>query len=356
MQALKAFLLRKLTQKKKCAFDPSRIKTIVVFRYDRIGDLIVSLPLLQSLHHGFPDAKINVITSKVNDCIASICPFIQGTLVKPKRVISWLHVLLTLRTESIDLVIDLNHAVAPHTLFATLIINPKHVASPYKDGRWNVKGTDLELFDLMPARHPDGYDRPISQTYLDIARLLDCPITSAEKYPLPTLPRPKNIPDKYIVLNYRGSRENMQLPVKDITHILTYVHTQHPDFTIVIPAMIGDHEGLLHLTKPFGGVRILPPTATIEPLLPAIQHATLVITPDTAIVHLACAYAVRLISIYTADEALFQQWQPINQAPTTILRSQASRDLIGYCKIELIEAIDQHLQAVTHTWPNSRAN
>jgi hypothetical protein len=30
--------------------------------------------------------------------------------------------------------------------------------------------------------------------------------------------------------------------------------------------------------------------------------------------------------------------------------------LIGYCKIGLIEAIDQHLQAVTHTWPNSRAN
>jgi ADP-heptose:LPS heptosyltransferase len=59
-------LILGLMIRKKRKLDPAEIKTILVNRSDRIGDAIVSLPLLLELHKRF---KVTVLTSQYNDAI-----------------------------------------------------------------------------------------------------------------------------------------------------------------------------------------------------------------------------------------------------------------------------------------------
>ena len=162
------------------------IESIVIFRYDRIGDMVVSLPLIKELKTRIPQAKLTVITSQSNDCIAKLSPFIDETIIKPQSFFSWLLILNRIRKRKNLLVVDLNHSLATHTLLATIFIRPSHATSPYKDGRWGVKGTELEIFDLMPPEHPQKYNRPISMIYLDIAQHITGHNTESPYYELPT--------------------------------------------------------------------------------------------------------------------------------------------------------------------------
>jgi len=344
IQRLKATLLKIVTNVNPNPFRKHDIKSIVILRYDRIGDMIVSLPLCKALKLGFPNARLTMIASTVNACIAEECEFIDQTVIKPSRLLSWLWTLLILRNKGYDFAVDLNHAVTPHTIFAIRILNPKHVASPFKDGRWGVKGTELSMFDLMPSEHALKYARPISETYLDISRLIDCPTQNCLPYPLRKHARPLQSPTNYVVLNPTGSRTTMRLPDSDLSAITEHVLALNPLLHIVIPAMPSDYERLLDQFKEIPRVEVLVPSSSIKPLLPVIQFAQCVITPDTALVHIACAYGVPLVAVYSANEVLFHQWQPYLNSTATVIRARDPKGLSGYSLPDLLSSITQKLR------------
>ena len=338
---LKATLLKWITNVKTYSFDRTTIKKIVIFRYDRIGDMVVSLPLCKALHSGLPDAKITVVASGVNACIAQDSSFIDQTVLKPKGLLKWITCLLLIRSEKPDLAIDLNHAVTPHTIFAIRIIRPKHVASPFKDGRWGVPGSDLKLFDLMPVQHPQKYRRPIAETYLDIARLIGCSTKDCLPYPLPHY-ETSNPPDNsYVLLNPCGSRETMRIPDSYLLEIARFLAHESPSWKIIVPSMADNWNSLLSLFCNTSNVNVLDPSPTVRPLLPLIQFANLVITPDTALVHIACAYKTPLVAIYTSQQELFEQWKPLNNDNARVIRSAKDKSLDGFSVTELLQNISE---------------
>ena len=63
---IKAYLLKLLTKKKSKDLDLKNIKTILFFRYDRIGDMIISTPVFRELKLANPNISISVLASKSN--------------------------------------------------------------------------------------------------------------------------------------------------------------------------------------------------------------------------------------------------------------------------------------------------
>jgi len=310
--------------------------------------MVISLPLCKALNQGLPQTNITMIASAANACIAETCQYVDKTVIKPQRWIRWLKVLIELRTKKYDLAIDLNHAVTPHTIFAIRLIRPRHVASPFKDGRWGVKGVDIRLFDLMPPQHPLKYARPIAETYLDIARLLNCSTDECIPYPLPNWTKSENIPDNYVILNLSGSRASMKLQEADVSAIIQQIRRLDSSLRILIPAMQKDHERLKTLYKGIPMVDVLAPSASIVPILSLIQFSKLVITPDTALVHIACAYGVPLVAVYTGDKALFAQWQPYPSSKAAVIHSNTSKGLAGYSLADLLSSIVDALNPLSY--------
>ena len=338
MKKVKAFLLRLLTKKKHTPFSMREIESIVIFRYDRIGDMVVSLPLIKELKTRIPQAKLTVITSQSNDCIAKLSPFIDETIIKPQSFFSWLLILNRIRKRKNLLVVDLNHSVATHTLLATIFIRPSHATSPYKDGRWGVKGTELEIFDLMPPEHPQKYNRPISMIYLDIAQHITGHKTESPYYELPTTST-TNKTKPYVVINVIGSRQSMRIADADLIRVCKLIGRDFSAYQIYVISLSTNYQELRSVLSGLKDVEILPPTDSIAPVLPLVEHSELVITPDTALVHIASAYNKKLIAVYTNDLALFKHWQPINTNETYIIYSSQPKSLSGYSSDELYFAV-----------------
>ena len=345
LRLIKGKLLIALTNVDRRPLLKSQIKKIIVLRYDRIGDLIVSLPLINALKEIFPLSETVVIASKVNAPVAALTTSIDKIVVKETNVFFWVLQLFKLRTENPDLVIDLNHSVAPHTILATRILNAPHSATPYKDGRWGVKGSNLRLFDIMPEQHPLKYARPIAETYLDIARALDYKPQNNYPYPLKKFEKPSQIREKFIVLNGCGSRSEMRLRNVDLLAIADVVKLLCPTYKVVVPAVEDNFYHFKSLFNSRNNVVVATPHPTIIPTLALVQHAQLVITPDTALVHIACAYSVRLIAVYTSDDSQFAQWKPLNSAETCIIRSDNPKSLSGYSSEKLLDALKSLLTA-----------
>lgn len=341
MKAVKAFLLRILTKRRSTPFIAAAARSFVFLRYDRIGDLIVSLPLVKALKQRFPTTKMILIGSEVNAPVGKYCGLFDEIITKPNsQLFAWIIILLRLRLLRISVTFDLNHSVTPHTLIACLAIGSKHVATPYKDGRWGVSGRELELFDLMPTQHIDKYNRPIAETYLDIARLLGCHVRSASPYPLaPAFTYYKT--EKTIILNHRGSRSSMRLLDSHLVRIAKMVQDKLPSYMITMVPEQSDYEHIEHLTKGLANVKILPPSPTIIPVIEAVKNTSLVITPDTALVHIAAAFSKPLIAVYANAPELFNQWKPLNTAQTVTLFSTDSVSLVGYSFDELSKAISK---------------
>ena len=343
IKILKRLLLRLVTDVDPKPFIKSKIQTIIILRYDRIGDMIVSLPLCKALKKSIPSANITVIASSANADISSGCNYIDQTLIKPRQLIEWLSMLILLRRKKYSLAIDLNHAVTPHTIFAIRLLKPDHVASPFKDGRWGVEGSELKLFNLMPPQHEEKYNRPIAETYLDIARLIGCSTEDCIPYPLPHHPKPFDLPDRYVILNPSGSRPTMKLRDIDLIQVVRYILKYDNKIKILIPCLSDDFDRVNLLFLKSLNTNVLRPLDSPKELLPLVQHSSLVVTPDTALVHLACAYDIPLVAIYTNDEALFAQWQPYGCENSAIIRSKEPQSLVGYDPDEILASITQVL-------------
>ena len=60
--------------------DPDRVRSILVVRTDRVGDVVISLPAIRSLHDIFPNAKISVLVRRSNAALLADVPYIAEAI------------------------------------------------------------------------------------------------------------------------------------------------------------------------------------------------------------------------------------------------------------------------------------
>ena len=86
-------------------------------------------------------------------------------------------------------------------------------------------------------------------------------------------------------------------------------------------------------------VEIVPPTLSVLDAASFVKSMDLLISPDTSLVHFACAYKVPLVAVYTKEKFLFKQWQPISSNKFLVLFSKHSKNLEGYSERDLLKNI-----------------
>ena len=77
---IKAYLLRLLTYKKNTPFDIKKSKRVLILKYDRIGDMIVTTPIFRELKNAYPNISISVLASKVNKDVIRYNPYIDKNI------------------------------------------------------------------------------------------------------------------------------------------------------------------------------------------------------------------------------------------------------------------------------------
>ena len=127
-KTLKAFFLKSLTKKTLNDFDIQKSSNVLMLRYDRIGDMIITTPVFREFKSSFPDAEINVLASRSNSIILKNNPHVDNIFINDKNnFLTDLPVLLKLRKKQIDVCFEFDHSVVRHAIIRLIIINPKKI-------------------------------------------------------------------------------------------------------------------------------------------------------------------------------------------------------------------------------------
>lgn len=340
---IKAQLLRFFTSNKKRDFDIKDVEKVLFFRYDRIGDMVITTPVFRELKLFFPEIKVSVLASKTNQSVLTNNPYIENVYVNHKNnFLSDLKTLLILRKKNFDACIEFDHSVVPHAILRLKIINPKIVISVSKKGRYGVKGSELMLYDFYTENNDGLHFRDIwleTLTPFGIkpkSNHYDLFCTDAQKQVAYNFI--SKFHDKFLIgINLEGAVKGKKIEFKDLEEIcrrLVYVHNNIQVIILSAPnnfKRVGEMIRKMKLNHVVNSFK----TNTIMDIAALIDQMDLIITPDTSIAHIASAYNKPVVTIHENNQDSYKLFAPTSNLNRTVF-SKSKHSLNGFSLNELI--------------------
>ena len=285
--------------------DFSKISNVLVVRSDRLGDVILSTPVYESLKTSFPHLKITVMVNPVQGEILEDNPKIYK-IIRMRRRQFW-RVILDSRKEKFDLAITLNKKFSATATFFTLCSNATIMAGylhPQNSWKYNIR-LPIETF----PQHEIENNLALLK-YMGVPQIISQPkiyFNDNEKMKIEGIMK-------------SGKRERPLILVKTETRIAEW-GWQWEKFQAVIEHILknkiadiwlingpGEETKLRsHIAKMSLKPRLLPLVKTKELAL-LIQQCDLILCNHTGIMHLATAVEKPACVIFKHGE--IQRWGP----------------------------------------------
>lgn len=330
---------------------PDAHSRILFLRQDRIGDVLVSLPLLRVLHTHFPAAQKELLLSRNNwGAVHAVRPYVQRCWRYDKRPLSLTQLLLELRRQRFDIVVDLTDN--PSTTSSLLL---ELLRAPVRLGI--AKGNDAAYTHVVPSAHrahvhiverlarlllPFGID-PLAE---DLR--LEYPLTAEDRQWACTVLGPCR--GAYRVgINIAASHPSKYWGRAQWFGFLQVLRQRHRDAELLLfasPAYAAELRALAHAT----GVRAAPVVASFHSFAALLEQCHILITPDTAAVHLAAAWQRPCVVLYVWDRPDLMPWLPYGSPHEAVYTRQGS--LRGIAVEEAAAAFERLLQRIRATVPS----
>lgn len=281
-------------------------KTIVIAKYIGLGSIIQATPFIQTLRKKFPDAKIIFVSTQANSKILQLIPELDETfLISDKNplsvFISTTKLVWNLWKEKPQLFIDLEFYSNYSSIVTTLSKATNRLGFFKKDKTYR-KGVYNYLV-------PFNVDYPISETYLQFARLVNCAeiVTSLkiETNDSKSWQETQKIlslssGEKYVVINPNASdlRIERRWPKEAFVELVNNISQ---DNKIIF---IGDHKeqtyvnSITNALKSRQNVIDSSGKLNLNQLLALIKNARVMITNDTGPMHMAFALGTKTVALF----------------------------------------------------------
>ena len=350
---LKAYLLKLLTKKNFFLFDIKDSKSVLILKYDRIGDMIVSTPIFRELKLAYPNISISVLASKENRDVIKYNPYVDKIYTNYKnQIFNDLPTLLKLRKKNFDVCIELDHSVIPHAILRLKILNPKKIISIHKDGRYGVKGSDLKIYDYFTKKDTKSHFGKIwletliffgisPSSYSYDLFLGNIEKEKAKNFAISLGKRIK------IGINMEGSFPEKSIQKEELEKICVGLHNNFNNIKIVI---LTSPDKLLEKKKLISelGLDFVIPSYNTKTIIDAaalIEQLDLIITPDTSIVHIAASFDKPVVSIHENNKDSFRLWAPTSTLSKTVFAS-SSYGLFDYSVDDVIKSATDFLKII----------
>jgi ADP-heptose:LPS heptosyltransferase len=344
----------------KTPIDLQTIKSILILRYDRIGDMIVTTPVFKSLKDANPQLKIGVLASRTNAEIISCNPYVDNIHILPAHWWQILREIFKARNEHYDVVLNfifnrttsggvLSNLIAPdgikigqgdekyrfyfNRLLSLERVN-NHMVSIHASFLKKAVGVDMSSSESNYKIFIDNETQKKISSFLESNRLRPRYIQRSDFLP-------------YIVFNLSASNQWTRFSSKQVDELGIYLKNL-TTLRIVIITDPGDHE--MHkaahdlcaqdrfLSFPERG------SATLLEIAALIEGAQFVISPDTSIVHFASAMSTPVLGFYTSTKDN-HEWLPYN-VKYKIVISDANKPTSSIPVSRMIKEIDEYLETL----------
>lgn len=327
---------------------------IIILKRDKLGDLLLTTPMLQILKQLFPKSKLTVIAPQSSAWILKDAPFVDKLYSYPKpksfsiksivSLLKQLYIFLKIRSENYDLAIaaggNYSHRAVKRLLWMkakrTISFVPKNIlikgiTDPVEELNQNKKGFH-ESLRMIKLLKPIVYSKTkLCQPDIYFTVPLDW-IKKAEDFL--ALHQLKN--KKYIVFGLGARREKKQASSEQILETVNYVYKKYQMKTILVwtpgskdnKDYPGDDE-LAYKILEKAPKEIIPLRAPLDLTIGVIWLARKSIFPDSGLMHFAAASPGGVIGLFAETNVSPHpsQWGPLGSNSTYIEAKKTIKEL-----------------------------
>ena len=295
--------------------DFTGIQTVLVIRPDRLGDVVLSTPVYETLKKAFPHLHISVLAASAQAELLADNPNISQVFVfDPKQP---LNVFRQLRDEQFDLALTLNKKFSATATFFTLCSGAKiRVGYNHPENAWahNIR-VSLE----GPPRHE-------SENNLDLLWALGIEESQSQPRLYFNSAETRKIAD--LMQQYRPTREQPVVMVKSGTRIAKWGWRWEKFQTVIEHLLESDKAQVWLVNGPGEEAELQTAIANMQrkpqllPLLTAkelallMQECDVLLCNHTGIMHLASAVDKPVCVIFKHGE--IKRWGPLNSGSVVL--------------------------------------
>lgn len=295
----------------------NRPKRILIIRTDRLGDVILSTPVIKNLRKKYPQSHISFICRPYTKDILEGNPYLDEVIVydkygRHKSLLSTLRFSLVLRKKKFDLALVLHPTNRAHSLV--------FIAGISKRIGWDKK-LSFFLTDKLPHTKDQGKKHELEYN-LDLLRYLDIlaedkeiyiPIKNDCQQKIDNILKEQGIEekDKLIIIHPSASCPSKRWPKHKFIELVKMLK-EEKDIKIAVITSIDQKDFGKEIAK-IDGVIDLCGLFSISETIALINRARLFISCDSGPVHIAAGLDKPVISIFGRSQAGLS---PIRWAPT----------------------------------------
>ena len=318
-----------------------RAPRLLLLRQDRIGDVLVSVPLIRALRTKYPQAVIHMLFSRTNYGVRqAVLPWIDRAWRYDKTPASAVSLIRAFRRERYDLVVDLmdspstNSQLVAQWSRARARLGIRHeraghytVAVPLLDReRVHIVERLAQLllpFDLDPATVPMDLEYRLTDAERALARTRLAPTDKRWRFGV----------------NISGSSLARFWGRDNFISLIRWFQASDPRFHVTVVGAPTYEEDLAAIAAATGAGRL--PTLDFHEFAAVVREFDLVLTPDTAVLHLAAAWKIPQVDMFHQPPGAPLPWYPWHSPYRALLHP----DGVGFIPQEAVRAALQSLLA-----------
>jgi ADP-heptose:LPS heptosyltransferase len=288
-----------LVSEAKPIYTSENISKILLFRQDRIGDLLVTTGFMRNLRKLMPQARIDILLSQKNYGAKHAAePWVDDIIVYKKGLNKSIELIRELKSNKYDLVIDLFDNAS--TTSSALL---KNLKSQYKLGfeKENL-GNYTQTVPLPNKREVHIVDRignlllPFGCNSRDLDMSLEYQLSDYDSRKAQALMVKKE--KKRLGINLAGSSRAKFWGTKNNIEFIQKIESGVHDIEIIIFSMPDYSTELKEICSATSAVAA-PKASSAHEYASLLAQCDFLLTTDTSAVHFASAFQIPLIALYT---------------------------------------------------------
>lgn len=319
-----------LIDKKLPPYNVSRqtVNRILFVRYDgKIGDYIVSSFVYAAIKHQSSSTFLSIVASRANKEMVLADPhFDSVSIVRKRSYFRLVSTALKLRRQKFDVLFDATPRLRNRDLLFIRLIN----------ARANI-GFAKEEYGLFNLNVPF---QPIATALIYQKMLL---ALGFEAHSLQYCIPPDQIAEKqvarfiesglangpYVVVNLHGASRSRKLNTDLSIDLIQTVLARFPNLKVILLTYPAINNWILSILKTVASDRLFfnSETTSFFHSIYIIRGSVLVVTPDTAVVHVADAFQKPLVAFYSQEAINYSFWRSIQPNAVVVRYDQHINEL-----------------------------
>lgn len=292
---------------------------ILIVQIGRIGDMVLTTPVFEALKERYPHAELHLLASPKGAPVIAHDPRIARIHLHRKGAAGLVSSILALRRERFDVWVDpKDHASTEGALLARWSGAPRRIG-------FNAEGSRA-FTETVPSESENATLHATERNLLALRGLgierrgVMRPSLYIEKNAEEAVERGLNGAAAPAVVNISAGQATRRWKEEGWSAVIRFCFEKRMDVALAFQPSDADRAAAFKREFPR---LIVPDSPGIGHAAALVKRAALVVTVDTAVVHLASAYDVPVVALYPNVAWNFAKFRPLSTRQEVLMSPEA---------------------------------